>query len=87
MLPSELVKYKKNSQKIIALTAWDSISGSLAEQSGADIILVGASMGMVIYGQKNTLSVTKQMMIEHGKAVVNSTKKALVVIDLPFGTY
>ena len=43
MLPSELVKYKKNSQKIIALTAWDSISGSLAEQSGADIVLVGDS--------------------------------------------
>ena len=44
-------------------------------------------MGMVVYGKKNTLSVTKEMMIEHGKAVVNSTKKALVVIDLPFGTY
>ena len=37
--------------------------------------------------EKNTLSVTKEMMIEHGKAVVNNTKKALVVIDLPFGTY
>ena len=50
MLPSELVKYKKNSQKIIALTAWDSISGSLAEQSGADIVLVGDSLAMVCLG-------------------------------------
>ena len=49
MLPSELVKYKKKSQKIIALTAWDSISGSLAEQSGADIVLVGDSLATVSY--------------------------------------
>ena len=48
MLPSELVKYKKKSQKIIALTAWDSISGSLAEQSGADIVLVGDSLAMAV---------------------------------------
>ena len=46
MLPSDLVKYKKKSQKIIALTAWDSISGSLAEYSNADLILVGDSLAM-----------------------------------------
>ena len=40
-------------------------------------------MGMTLYGKKNTLSVTKEMLIEHGKAVVNNTEKALVVIDLP----
>ena len=44
-------------------------------------------MGMTLYGHKNTLSVTKQMIIEHGKAVVNNTKRALIVVDLPFGTY
>ena len=40
-------------------------------------------MGMVLYGKKNTLSVTKEMMIEHGKAVVENTKRSLVVVDLP----
>ena len=45
MLPSELVKYKENSQKIIALTAWDSISGSIAEQANVDLVLVGDSLG------------------------------------------
>ena len=44
MLPSELIKYKENSQKIIALTAWDSISGSIAEQANVDLILVGDSL-------------------------------------------
>ena len=43
MIPKELIKYKKESKKIIALTAWDAITGSLAEESGADIILIGDS--------------------------------------------
>tara|TARA_B100001989_G_scaffold143394_1_gene101967 strand:+ start:1366 stop:2175 length:810 start_codon:yes stop_codon:yes gene_type:complete len=77
---------KKNKSKIVSLSCYTAQFAKIADKY-ADIILVGDSMGMVVYGQKNTLSVTKQMMIEHGKAVVNSTKKALVVIDLPFGTY
>ena len=63
MLPSELVKYKENSQKIIALTAWDSISGSLAEQSKADIVLVGDSLAMVCMGYKSTLPITLDNII------------------------
>ena len=65
MLPSELVKYKKNSHKIIILTAWDSISGSLAEQSGADIVLVGDSLAMVCLGHKSTLPVTLDLSLIH----------------------
>ena len=87
MLPSELVKYKKNSQKIIALTAWDSITGSLAEQSGADIILVGDSLAMVCLGFKSTLPVTLENMIYHTNAVSRGFRKeieeqSLLVCDL-----
>ena len=92
MLPSELVKYKKNSQKIIALTAWDSISGSLAEQSGADIVLVGDSLAMVCLGYKSTLPVTLENMIYHTNAVSRGFSKeieeqTLLVCDMPFLTY
>ena len=92
MLPSELVKYKKNSQKIIALTAWDSISGSLAEQSGADIVLVGDSLAMVCLGYKSTLPVTLENMIYHTNAVSRGFSKEieeqpLLVCDLPFLSY
>ena len=92
MLPSELFKYKKNSQKIIALTAWDSISGSLAEQSGADIVLVGDSLAMVCLGYKSTLPVTLENMIYHTNAVSRGFSKeigehSLLVCDMPFLTY
>ena len=92
MLPSELVKYKKNSQKIIALTAWDSISGSLAEQSGADIVLVGDSLAMVCLGYKSTLPVTLENMIYHTNAVSRGFRKkieeqSLLICDMPFLTY
>ena len=92
MLPSELVKYKKRSQKIIALTAWDSISGSLAEQSGADIVLVGDSLAMVCLGYKSTLPVTLDNMIYHTNAVSGGFNKkieeqSLLVCDMPFLTY
>ena len=50
MLPTDLIYYKKKSQKIIALTAWDSISGSIAEQANVDLVLVGDSLAMVCLG-------------------------------------
>ena len=92
MLPSELVKYKLNSKKIIALTAWDSISGSLVEQSDADIVLVGDSLAMVCLGYKSTLPVTLDNMIYHTNAVSRGFSKKveeqpLIVCDMPFLTY
>ena len=92
MLPSELVQYKKNSQKIIALTAWDSISGSLAEQSDADLVLVGDSLAMVCLGYKSTLPITLENMIYHTNAVSRGFKKRieeqpLLVSDMPFLTF
>ena len=77
MLPSDLAKYKKNSKKIIALTAWDSISGSLAEHSNADLILVGDSLAMVCLGHKSTLPITLDNMIYHTNAVSRGFSKRL----------
>ena len=92
MLPSELVRYKNESKKIIALTAWDSITGSLAERAGADIILIGDSLAMVALGYETTLPVTVENMIHHTNAVCrgfknNLEKEPLVVCDMPFLSY
>lgn len=92
MMPSDLAKYKRNSKQIIALTAWDSISGSIAEQSGADIILVGDSLAMVALGFKTTLPITVENMIHHTNAVVRGFQKdissqPLVICDMPFLSY
>ena len=91
MLPSELYKYK-NSKKIIALTAWDSISGYLAEQSNVDIVLVGDSLAMVCLGYQSTLPITLENMIYHTNAVSRGFRKKvedqpLLVCDMPFLTY
>ena len=92
MLPSDLIKYKRNSQKIIALSAWDSISGSLAEQSDADLVLIGDSLAMVCLGYKSTLPITLDNMIYHANAVSRGftkeiKKQPLIVCDMPFLTY
>ena len=91
MIPSELINFK-NSKKIIALTAWDSITGSLAEIAGADIVLVGDSLGMVALGYQTTLPVTLKNMIDHTNAVCrgfshNLDAQPLVISDLPFLSY
>ncbi len=92
MLPSDLVNYKKKSRKIIALTAWDSISGSIAEQADVDLVLVGDSLAMVCLGYKSTLPITLENIIYHTNAVSRGFKKKieeqpLVVSDMPFLTY
>jgi len=89
MLPQELIKFKNESKKIIALTAWDSITGSIAEEAGADIILIGDSLAMVALGHETTLPVTVENMIHHTNAVCrgfknNFGKEPLVVCDMPF---
>mgnify|MGYP001227372484 CR=1 FL=1 len=92
MLPSELIQFKENAKKIIALTAWDSISGSLAEQAGSDIVLVGDSLSMVTMGYKSTLPVTLQNMIDHTNSVCRGFQEGLetqplVICDMPFLSY
>ncbi len=92
MLPQELVKFKNESKKIIALTAWDSITGSIAEEAGADMILIGDSLAMVALGYETTLPVTVENMIHHTNAVCRGFKNSfgkepLVVCDMPFLSY
>src|ERR1700749_2934097 len=75
------------SQKIVCLTAYDYPTSRLADQAGVDVLLVGYSLGMVVLGYDNTLPVTLDEMIHHTRAVRRGTKHALVVADMPFGTY
>ncbi|MBL7713941.1 MAG: 3-methyl-2-oxobutanoate hydroxymethyltransferase [Bdellovibrionales bacterium] len=73
-------------EKIAMLTAYDAITASLVETSGTDLILVGDSVGNTLLGYDTTVPVTLSDMIHHTRAVVRGTHKALVVMDLPFGT-
>ena len=73
-------------QPIICLTSYTAPIAKIADKF-ADIILVGDSVGPVLYGLKSTKKVSLQMMIEHAKAVVNNTKKAFIAVDMPFGSY
>ena len=77
---------KKGQEKIICLTAYTFPMAKILDEL-CDIILVGDSLGMTIYGMSDTVDVTLDMMISHGKAVVKARKKSFVVVDLPFGTY
>jgi len=82
-----LQEMKKSGHKIAMATAYDYPSARVVDEAGTDIILVGDSLGMVVLGYENTLRVTLDEMIHHGKAVVRGSKRAMVVIDLPFMTY
>jgi 3-methyl-2-oxobutanoate hydroxymethyltransferase len=77
----------KSKKKIIMLTAYDYIFAGLIEKAGADIALVGDSLGMVFNGHKNTLPVTVDEMIYHAKAVRLGAKDTFLVVDMPFMSY
>ena len=77
----------KNKNKISMLTAYDYITATLIDKAGINGILVGDSLGMVIQGYENTLSVTIDQMIYHTKAVTKGTTNALVIADMPFMSY
>ena len=77
---------KKGGEPIVALTAYTTPTASLIDPH-VDILLVGDSLGMVLYGLKTTVAVTLDMMIAHGAAVVRGANRALVVVDMPFGSY
>ena len=77
---------RKNGNPIIALTAYSTPMARLLDHH-VDILLVGDSLGMVLYGMDTTLGVTLDMMINHTKAVMRGSKNALVVVDMPFSSY
>lgn len=79
--------HKQKGEKISMLTAYDYSTAKLVDQAGIDGILVGDSLGNVMLGYEDTLSVTVEDMIHHGAAVAKGVKNALVVIDMPFLSY
>ena len=78
---------KKNGEKLTMLTAYDYTTAKLLDESGVDSILVGDSLGMVVLGYDDTLSVTMEDMIHHSAAVARGAKNALVITDMPFMSY
>ncbi|MGB5159177.1 3-methyl-2-oxobutanoate hydroxymethyltransferase [Desulfobacterium sp. N47] len=83
----DIKERKKSGGKITMLTAYDYPTALLVDRAGIDIILVGDSLGMVVLGYKDTVSVTMEEMLHHIKAVSGAVKSALVVGDMPFGSY
>jgi 3-methyl-2-oxobutanoate hydroxymethyltransferase len=82
-----LAEMKHNGEKIAMLTSYDYSMAKLVDQAGIDIILVGDSASNVMAGNETTLPITLDQMIYHGKSVVKAVTRALVVVDMPFGTY
>jgi len=82
----DITALKKAGTPVVCLTAY-TFPAAKAMDEEVDLILVGDSVGMVVYGMDSTIPVTMDIMIAHGKAVANATKKALVVVDMPFGSY
>lgn len=82
-----LIEMKQRGEKISMLTAYDYSMAMLIDQAGMDVILVGDSASNVMAGNVTTLPITLDQMIYHGKSVVRAVKRALVVVDMPFGSY
>lgn len=80
------IRNKKNSEPIVSLTSYHSHTAAIVDQY-VDFILVGDSLGMVMHGMDSTVGVPLELMIMHGKAVVRGTKRSLIVVDMPFGSY
>lgn len=82
------IRARKGSRaKIVSLTCADTITATLLDQAGVDIILVGDSLGTTLLGYESTVSVTMREMVHHTKAVTRAKPRALVVADLPFASY
>ena len=82
-----LSEMKERGEKISMLTAYDYTMAGIIDRAGIDVILVGDSASNVMAGNITTLPMTLDQMIYHGKSVMKAVKRALVVVDMPFGTY
>jgi 3-methyl-2-oxobutanoate hydroxymethyltransferase len=82
-----LQEMKRNAEKISMLTAYDYTMAKIVDNAGIDVILVGDSASNVMAGHQTTLPITLDQMIYHASSVVRAVDRALVVVDLPFGTY
>ncbi|MEJ2100693.1 MAG: 3-methyl-2-oxobutanoate hydroxymethyltransferase [Desulfobacterales bacterium] len=84
---STLLKMKQDREKITALTAYDYPFAHLVDACGVDLILVGDSLGMVVQGSSNTLSVTMDQIVYHTRLVTRAVQRAMVIGDMPFMSY
>ena len=82
-----LTEMKQRGEKIAMLTSYDYSMARIVDAAGIDVILVGDSAANVMAGYETTLPITLDMMIDHARSVVRAVSRALVVVDLPFGTY
>jgi len=82
-----LSEMKRRHKPISALTAYDYATARLVDEAGIDFVLVGDSLAMVVLGHENTLAVTVDEMLHHTRAVRRAVRRALVVADMPFGSY
>lgn len=80
------IRGRKGGEPIVALTSYHANTARIVDNH-ADILLVGDSLGMVLYAMDSTLDVSLDLMIAHGRAVVRGSKRAMVVVDMPFGSY
>lgn len=86
-LPLHIIRKKAENEPIVMLTAYDAMMAKAVEASGADMILVGDSLGNVIAGFENTIPVTMDQMVLHTQYVSRVSKSALIVADMPFMSY
>lgn len=82
-----LQEMKDSGEKISMLTSYDYTTAGIVDKSGIDVILVGDSASNIMAGHETTLPITLDQMIYHASSVIRAVKRALVVVDLPFGTY
>jgi len=87
MTVNSFKKKKEKGEKIAVLTAYDFYMAKILDRAGIDALLVGDSLGMVIYGEKSTLPVKMETMIHHVRAVASATDYALTIADMPFLSY
>src|SRR3569623_1579750 len=80
------IRARKNGEPIVMLTAYHAHTAAIADKH-CDVVLVGDSLGMVMHGMESTVPVTLDMMILQGHAVMRGSRRALVVVDMPFGSY
>jgi len=87
MTVPEFQKRKREHKKIVVVTAYDALFTRIVEEAGMEAILVGDSLGVVVQGKKDTLSVTMEEMLYHTRLVAGAAQRALVIADMPFLSY